>query len=105
MINDLLHTQWLAICEKGSFANYRITLADPDSPFTRTRNVYEDLDQETPNSPRMALVILYPEHAKAHASHGVNDGQFVMTHEKAIRDMRKMVEKFGYRVVSIERDL
>ncbi len=76
----------------------KIELFDPDSP--RTRNVYEDIDQEHPGAPRQVLVTLYPEFHK-----DPDGAQEVVTHAKAIKDIRRMIDRYGYLILRLERDL
>ncbi len=87
---------------RGHLAGTRVVLSDPDNPSHR--NVYEDLDQETPEDKRMCLVTLYPVHAKQHARGDASEGMIVVTHEQAIRDIRLMI-RLGYVVSDINRDL
>jgi hypothetical protein len=79
----------------------RITLVDPDEPAQR--NVYEDLDAE-PGSPRLCLVLLYPEHARALArGEDPSDDQEVVTHERAIADINRLLD-LGWQILAITPD-
>jgi hypothetical protein len=93
------------IFEKGCFPGRRIVLSDPDDPWKRTRNVYEDLDQETPDAPRLAVVTIFPEHAQAMAKGDSASGLVTMTHEEAVKDMKTMIDRFGYVITEISRDI
>lgn len=87
----------------GEFRERRIVLVDPDDPTGRTRNVYEDIDQEQIKGDRHAVITLFPEYSKASAK-GIDDaGQVVVTHEAALRDICKMLEQ-GYVIHEITKD-
>lgn len=90
---------------EGDFSGKKIILVDPDDPTGRTRIHYEDLDQEVPSAVREALVTIYPDHAQGMAEGDTTRGLVVVSHKKAVEDMVRMIEKFGYRVKSIQRDL
>ncbi|MDX5370585.1 MAG: hypothetical protein LPL29_14540 [Alphaproteobacteria bacterium] len=95
------------IVERGSFAGLRVIVRDPEiDPETRTnhKNVYEDLDQETPSSPRLALITMYPQYSRDMAFGRESTAQVIVTHEKAVRDMQIMVERFGWEIALIERE-
>lgn len=91
---------------EGDFHGRRVTLVDPDDLTGRTRNVYEDLDRcDDGCRDRKALLTLYPEHPKAKAKGDDDSGQVVLTHAEALADMQRMIQRFGYVVQSIERDI
>lgn len=90
------------LAERGDFQNKRIILVDPEYPDERHRNVYEDIDQETPDAARMVLVTMFPEYAMAVAN-GSEGGMVVINHDEAIKDIRKML-KLGYIMTSIARE-
>ena len=94
------------IFDRGEFPGRRITLVDLDDKTGRTRNVYEDLDQETPKHTREALLTLYPDHNIGMAKGGgigTESGQIVLSHARAILDIKRMLA-LGYVVAGIARD-
>lgn len=91
--------------EKGHFAGRVIVLVDPDDPSGRTRNVYEDLDFEVVGEARFALVTCYPEAAKADELGNYEGGRTVVDHKKALQDVKIMIERFGYKIHKIDRDI
>ena len=88
----------------GEFRERIIVLTDPDDLTGRTRNVYEDIDQDGgTTSDRMAVLTLYPENSKG-ASKGIDGaGQVVLTHARALQDIRKMLLQ-GYQLTEIKKD-
>lgn len=99
-----IKNQLVLLMARGNFAGRRIVIYDPDDLSGRTRNVYEDLDQEL-GQERMALVTLYPEYAIAQSTGDNDDGLVEITHEKALKDIERMMTKFGYRLLSIVKDV
>lgn len=87
----------------GKFPNRKITLVDPDDP--REMVIYEDIDQEALRQPRLALVTIEPDRSKAIARGDMDHGVVTVTHEHALRDMKIMIERFGYIVKAVEKDL
>lgn len=88
----------------GEFRERIIVLTDPDDLTGRTRNVYEDIDQEGGTaSDRMVVLTLYPENAMG-ASKGIDGvGQTILTHARALQDIRKMLLQ-GYQLTEIKKD-
>lgn len=101
MSSDLVLINALRV--RGDFANRRIVLADPDDP--RTYQVYEDLDWDDDRQTRLALITLFPERSKAQARGDDESGMVVTTHHAALEDMARMVERHGYRIQRIARDI
>jgi hypothetical protein len=87
----------------GDFRNKRIILVDRDYPDDWHRNVYEDIDQETPDAERMVLLTMYPEYSQSASRGDTGSGLVVLTHKQAIADIRKMLS-LGYEMTSISRE-
>ena len=88
---------------RGTFAGRKVILVDPDTLVDRV--TYEDLDED--EGERKALVTLDPQNTtwrSLGSPDGMNDGQVVMSHSRAIADMVKMILQ-GYRVQLIKRDI
>lgn len=69
-----------------------ITLEDPDSKG-RVRNVYEDAGYDEATRRHLAVLRLYPEHAKAKAAGDEDAGVFALTHDEARRDVERMLRQ------------
>lgn len=91
------------LADTGDFRNKRIILVDRDYPDDWHRNVYEDIDQETPDADRMVLLTMYPEYSQAASMGDTGCGLVVLTHKQAIADIRKMLG-LGYVMTSIARE-
>lgn len=99
-----IRAEWRRIKARGDFRDRRVVVSDPDDVTGRTRNIYEDLDQETPSSDRMCCVIIEPQNSKQR-SRGNDDDDFIelISHEKAIEDINRMI-RLGFEITVIERD-
>lgn len=92
-----------AFQERGHFSGRRITIQDPEN--RAFRQTYEDLGRETPKVEPMALLTLFPEHSRCHAVGDSMSGLIVITHGAALRDIALMIERNGYEVVAITKDI
>jgi hypothetical protein len=91
------------ILASGSFHGRKVEIVDPDD--RRNRQIYEDLDVEVIGEERKALITIHPEHAVEAAKGDTEAGLVVVTMSKAVADLRRMLERFGYEPVRVSRDI